>query len=158
MNKNNCLRVCAGLVVGLMLASCHPDTPEGKYPEYAGLKFTKDPAKDILFTAQNEINTISSCKAGDSLAVYMQVAYTGAYIYHVDYVWELIVGDVSEKYIVGVVDPVNRLDLPMWKFKAPDTPGNYLIKFKAKYKFSADTAMGTIYGESKNYNKTLYVQ
>ncbi|MBR4312565.1 MAG: hypothetical protein IKT86_04400 [Bacteroidaceae bacterium] len=157
MNKNNILKVCVGLVIGFVLVSCHTD-PEGKYPEYAGLKFTKDDPKNILFTAQNDINTISSCKAGDSLIVYMQVGYTGAYIYYADYVWELIVGDVSEKSIVGVVDPVNQSSLPMWKFKAPDTPGNYLIKFKAKYKFSADTAMGTIYGESKNYNKTLYVQ
>ncbi len=158
MTKNNYLKACMGLVLGLMLASCHPDGPEGEYPEYRSLKFTKDDAKDILFAAQNDINNISSCNAGDSLIVYMQVGYTGAYIYHADYVWELIVGDVSEKYITGVVDPVNRVDLPMWKFKAPDTPGNYLIKFKAKYSFSADTEIGTIYGESENYSATLRVE
>lgn len=158
MNKNNCLRVCLGLVMGLVLASCHPDGPEGKYPEYAGLKFTKDDPKNILFAAQNDINTISSCKAGDSLTVYMQIGYTGAYIYHADYVWELVVGDVSEKSIVGVVDPVNQSALPMWKFKAPDTPGNYLVKFNAEYKFSADTAIGTIYGESGSYSTTLRVE
>ena len=158
MNKNNILRVCVGLVMGLVLVSCHPDMPEGKYPEYGSLKFTKDAPQNILLTAQDKVNTISSCRAGDSLTVFMQVAYTGANIYHAEYVWELIVGNMSEKLIVGVVDPVHQLAPPMWTFKAPDTPGNYLIKFKAKYKFSADTAIGTIYGESNNYSKTLYVQ
>lgn len=158
MYKNNIFKLCVGVVMALALASCHREGPEGKYPEYGSLQFTKDAPETILLEAQEDINTVSSCKAGDSITVFMQVGYTGAYIYYVDYIWELTVGDTVEKTIVGVVDPVNQPAPPMLTFKAPETPGNYLVKFKAKYKFSADTAIGTIYGESKTSSTTLRVQ
>ena len=158
MGKKSFFRVCAGIVMGLMFASCQHDRPEGKYRDYGSLQFIKDAPYTILLESQDEVNTISSCKVGDSITVFMQVGYTGAYIYYVDYVWELTIGDVVEKTIVGVVDPVNLPSPPMLTFKAPDAPGNYLMRFKANYKFSADTAIGTIYGESKTSSATLRVQ
>lgn len=159
MYRNNIFKLCAGVVMALALASCHHDGPEGKYPEYGSLQFTKDSPGTVTLKAQDEgsIKTTSSCSAGDSITVFMQVGYTGAYIYYVDYIWELTVGDTVEKTIVGVVDPVNQPNPPMLTFKAPETPGNYLLKFKAKYKFSADTAIGTIYGESKTSSTMLRV-
>lgn len=160
MNKNNVLTLCVGMVMALALASCHRDGPEGKYPEYGSLQFSKDSPKTITLEAQDNgtINTSSFCNAGDSITVFMQVGYTGAYIYQADYIWELMIGDTVEKTIVSVVDPVNQPNPPMLTFKAPETPGNYLVKFKAKYKFSADTAIGTIYGESKTSSAALRVQ
>lgn len=158
MYKNIILKACLGMALAFAFVACHQEGPAGTPPEYGKLKFTKDAPSTILLSSQDKVNTTASCNAGDSITVFMQVAYSGAYIYRTDYTWEIIVDGKSEKTVVPVVAPTKQASPPMLTFKAPDTAGDCEVRFKAKYKYSADTEMGTIYGESNTYAATLRVR
>ena len=148
-----------GMAVALLLGlvSCESKPIVGELPEYGNLKFTKAPRSTLLLDRQNDIPTLTQCEAGDSVTVFMQVAFVGAYIYNADYEWNLIAGDESQEAEISVVAPTKQTALPMWTFKAPEVPGRYAVTFKAHYDFSANTALGTVYGESQSYSADFVV-
>ena len=128
-------------------------------PIYGTLRFTTDSPSKITLDSQGSFGPSRRCQAGDSVTVFMQVSYTGAYITEADYTWKLRVSsDSTISDIIKVVAPHKQNTPPMWTFKAPDTPGSYTVSFKAKYDYSAQTEVGQIYGESSTYTEQLEVR
>ncbi|MBQ2435064.1 MAG: hypothetical protein II269_02920 [Bacteroidaceae bacterium] len=155
MKNKSLLAISLTLLLGM--GSCYePGVSEA--PTYGELRFTKEVPSKINLDNQGSFKKMSVCAPGDSITVFMQVAYTGAYITEAEYHWRLYVGNdsvVSET--VKVIAPHKQNTPPMWRFKAPDTEGKYQVGFKAKYDYSAQTAAGQIYGESSTSTATLNV-
>lgn len=139
--------------------SCTKESIIGKAPIYYDyLVFTKEAPHTISLKNQSEVNTISRCSVGDSVTVFLPVSYVGAYIYRADYDWSLSAAEESQEIQIPTVAPTKQQAPPMWTFKAPSVAGDYQVKFKATYKFSADTELGTIYGESKSFTAKISVR
>lgn len=141
-----------------VLASCQKPI-YSEAPEYGKLKFTTDAPSSITLNRQSAVNTSSVCSAGDSVTVFMQTAYAGSYITEAEYIWKLYVtNDSVASKTVRVIAPHKQNTPPMWTFKAPSDKGDYVVTFKAKYDYSAQTASGQIYGESQSHTETLRVR
>lgn len=158
MQQKSLFAMSLAAVLMLGMAACH-EPIYSEQPEYGALKFTTVPASQITLDKQGEIKTSSICNPGDSVTVFMQVAYAGNYITEADYRWTLYVGsDSTITKSVKVIAPHKQNTPPMWTFKAPDAGGSYTMTFKAKYDYSAQTEAGQIYGESQSYTTELNVR
>lgn len=158
MNVKRIFAVCLPALLLLALASCH-EPIYSEVPEYGRLKFTSEAPSLITLDNQGSIKPSSICNPGDSVTVFMQVAYTGSYITEAEYIWKLYVStDSVVTNIVRVIAPHKQLAPPMWTFKAPSEKGKYSVSFKAKYDYSAQTETGQIYGESSSYTGELNVR
>lgn len=157
MQKNTLFTLSLSLLLMLGIAACQQPL-YSEAPEYGRLKFTKDSLNKITLDNQASIKTSSICNCGDSITVFMQVAYSGAYITEADYTWRLYIGDSIVANSEKVIAPHKQNTPPMWRFKAPETKGSYTVTFKAKYDYSAQTIAGQIYGESSSYSEELNVR
>jgi len=158
MKRLNVLGLCMVLLSVVGLESCAFDPVYSYPPEYGKLVFTTQPATSITLSSQSSIKT-SSVEAGDSVTVFVQTSYAGDYITEAAYMWKLDVGNDSVvSYSVNVVAPHKENTPPKWTFRAPDSKGTYSVSFKAKYDYSAQTEVGTIYGESAMLNGDLRVR
>lgn len=158
MQKKNILLLCLSALLLCGMASCQ-DPIYSEPPVYGKLKFTTDDPATITLGRQGEVNTSSICNPGDSVTVFMQVEYSGAYITEADYQWRLCVNsDSVVSKTIRVIAPHKQNQPPMWRFKAPSEGGGYTVTFKANYDYSAQTEMGTIYGESSQSSAELNVR
>lgn len=160
MNKNNLFTLGLVMLMVLGLVACHKPI-YSEQPVYGSLKFTTEPVEKITLDNQATLKTSSLCNAGDSITVFMQVAYSGTYITEADYTWKLYINNDSViTHTERVIAPHKKNTPPMWRFKAPDInkKGGYAVSFKASYDYSAQNEVGQIYGESSSYNTTLNVR
>lgn len=160
MHKNNLFTLGLAMLMMLGLVACQKPI-YSEQPVYGSLKFTTEPVEKITLDNQATLKTSSICKAGDSITVFMQVAYSGTYITEADYTWRLYVNSDSVITMTErVIAPHKKNTPPMWRFKAPDTnkPGGYTVTFKASYDYSAQNELGQIYGESSSYNTNLNIR
>ena len=157
MQKKTFFTLSLSLLLMLGLAACQQPL-YSEAPEYGNLKFTKDSLYKITLDNQVGIKTSSICNPGDSITVFMQVAYSGAYITEADYAWKLYLGDSIIANSDKVIAPHKQKTPPMWRFKAPETKGSYVVTFEAKYDYSAQTIAGQIYGKSSSYRADLNVR
>ena len=131
----------------------------GEQPIYGKLRFTTESPSKITLDNQGSFGPSNRCNPGDSVTVFMQVSYTGAYITEADYSWKLHVSSDSVfSEVIKVIAPHKQNTPPIWRFKAPDVAGDYTVTFKAKYDYSAQTEVGQIYGESSRSTGTLEVR
>lgn len=158
MNVKRIFAACLPTLLLSALSSCQ-DPIYSEAPEYGKLKFTTEVPSSITLDNQGSIKTSSICNSGDSVTVFMQVAYTGNYITEAEYFWKLYVSsDSVVTKTIRVIAPHKQSAPPMWTFKAPSDGGKYSVSFKAKYDYSAQTEMGQIYGESSSYTGELNVR
>lgn len=145
MRKTFFLSIIA--IMGLVMHSCAPDPVYSYPPEFKKpLLFTLDDPKSIVFNNQNNIETVTSCKPGDSITVYLPTAYTGVNIYKTIYQWTSKEGLLGSKTITQIA-PCELGSLPpKWTFKAPLTPGRYEVYFRASFYYSAQTEQGFLSG------------
>lgn len=157
MQKNTFFAKLLTLLMMLGMVACQKPI-YSEQPIYGKLRFTTEPPSKVTLDNQGEFGPSSRCNPGDSVTVFMQVSYTGAYITEADYAWKLYVSNDSVvSAIVKVIAPHKQNTPPMWTFKAPDVAGDYTVTFKAKYDYSAQTETGQIYGESSSSTATLTV-
>ena len=158
MNVKRIFAVCLPALLLSALSSCQ-EPIYSEAPEYGKLKFTTEAPSSITLDNQGSIKISSICNSGDSVTVFMQVAYTGNYITEAEYFWKLYVSsDSVVTKTIRVIAPHKQSAPPMWTFKAPSDGGKYSVSFKAKYDYSAQTEMGQIYGESSSYTGELNVR
>jgi hypothetical protein len=158
MHKQPFLTTILALLMILSMAACQKPI-YGEQPEYGNLKFTTTPASEITLNKQGEIATSSVCNPGDSITVFMQVAYPGAYITEAKYTWKLQVSnDSTIENTIKVIAPHKLNTPPMWTFKAPEKGGKYAVSFKASYDYSAHLETGQIFGESTSHTAELNVR
>ena len=158
MNVKRIFAACLPVLLLSALSSCQ-EPIYSEAPEYGKLKFTTEAPSSITLDNQGSIKTSSICNSGDSVTVFMQVAYTGNYITEAEYFWKLYVSsDSVVTKTIRVIAPHKQSAPPMWTFKAPSDGGKYSVSFKAKYDYSAQTEMGQIYGESSSYTGELNVR
>ncbi len=158
MQKKTFFTMSLTLLMMLGVVACQKPI-YSEQPIYGKLRFTTESPSKITLDNQGSFGPSKRCQPGDSVTVFMQVSYTGAYITEADYSWKLYVsGDSVVSDVVKVVAPHKQNTPPMWTFKAPDVAGDYTVTFKAKYDYSAQTELGQIYGESSSYTEQLEVR
>lgn len=142
MRKTIFLSIIA--IMGLVMHSCAPDPVYSYPPEFKKpLLFTLDDPKSIVFNNQNNIETVTSCKPGDSITVYLPTAYTGVNIYKTIYRWTSKDGLLGSDTTITQIAPCELDSLPPKRtFKAPLTPGRYEVYFRASFYYSGQTEQG----------------
>lgn len=134
-------------VAGFMLASCHRELPVSYPPEYEKpLLFTLDDPQSLVFSTQDKVKTVRTCKMGDTVTVFLPTIYTGAYITKATYKWTSSSAKIGSKTIEQVAPCKQNVLPPKWTFVAPDSVGEYAVFFRASYEYSAATENGTIFG------------
>ncbi len=123
------------------LASCEKEIIYSEAPKYKGeLFFTLDDARTVTIANQDSITIVDECLAGDSVIVYLPVIYPGLWLTRATYFWELIDAEgKSLKKEIPVPAPDRKPTPPMWKFKAPATPGLSTVTFRTQYIYSYQT-------------------
>ena len=138
--------VCLLLALLTGVVACHKPI-HAEPPVYASLKFNPD-----------DPTRYGRAEPGDSVTVFVEVAYPGDYITEAEYFWSLSAsGYEGKSAVVKVVAPHKQATPPMWGFRAPAS-GTYTITFKAKYDYSAQTESGTIFGQSNPLSTELKVR
>ena len=134
-------------VVALVLKSCAPDPVYSYPPEFKKpLLFTLDDPNSVVFNNQNNLETVTFCKPGDIVTVYLPTEFTGVNIYKTIYEWTSN-SDLLEPKTITQIAPCKQDSLPpKWTFVAPRIPGRYEVYFRASFFYSAQTEKGEIYG------------
>lgn len=146
MQRKQFFFVCFLLALLTGVVACHKPI-HAEPPVYASIKFNPD-----------EPTRYGRAEPGDSVTVFVEVAYPGDYITEAEYFWSLTAsGYDGQSAVVKIVAPHKQTTPPTWGFRAPSS-GTYTVTFKAKYDYSAQTVNGTIFGQSNTLSAELKVR